>query len=199
MWELSLLVLHMRIRESCPPNLDEFLLSSKPHQRHSVATTNATTSRSPRSLSLLTAGTPRTGYYHPANPNPRRGRKRRRKYQIDSNFPFNSSRSLKNKMKRNFAAATAAGNKPITSGSSSSSSSITNSRANTDVQYVSFKATANETYAKELRLQNDLDLALYLKAVELLCQHLHKFNLWSYPEVIYYWRSRSPVLDGFCS
>lgn len=75
----------------------------------------------------------------------------------------------------------------------SSNNNEISSRANTDSQYVSFKATVNETYAKELRLQNELDLELYFKAVELLCQYVQKFNLWNYPIVRDYWRSRSPV------
>ena len=184
MWELSLLVLHMRIRETCPPNLEEFQLSNKQRQ-HRPGSTN-TTSRSLRSHDFLSHGQQALGDHSDNNLFPRRNRRRRN--QIRSNTRFNSSRSLKNKMIR------AAGRRqqppqPIVS----SNNNEISSRANTDSQYVSFKATVNETYAKELRLQNELDLELYFKAVELLCQYVQKFNLWNYPIVRDYWRSRSPV------
>eukprot|EP01036_Dinobryon_divergens_P024070 gene24070-32486_t len=195
MWELSLLIMHMRIGETCPPNLEEFQLSSKQrnHRPDATNTTSHSLRRSLKSHDSLSQGKQQAIGDNSANPFPRR--KRRRRSQIISYKRLNSSRSLKNKI-----TWAAGGRQPpqLTMSSNIINQNDINSRANTDSQYVSFKSTANETYAKELRMQNELDLELYFKAVELLCQNVHKFQLWNYPIVRDYWRSRSPVLESPC-
>jgi hypothetical protein len=70
-------------------------------------------------------------------------------------------------------------------------------RVNHDSGYRSFTDEARKRYMAELVRQNQLDMEIYAKVLQIMCQELIGLGLWEIPYVQDYWHNR--IKDASCS
>ena len=65
-------------------------------------------------------------------------------------------------------------------------------RSNKNNNNAKFNAYVRTKYFQELQQQNALDLVVYKKVIENMCNDMHTFQLWNFSSVRQYWRANAP-------
>jgi len=190
LWELSLLLLHVKLPAACPPSYNEFELVQKGNKTTSrrlqselQSNRNNNNRKVEGSISLLnTLSSFNTSSIHRKmfinNFNRQKRRKRQNLHRLLDNRTGQRKKYFFNPSN-------------ITVGG--------DNRANSNVDYVQFKQTAQEKFNFELKNQNALDVELYQKALFLMCKDLHRLRLWDYEIIRVYWRRYTVVKVDLCS